>query len=74
VSRGNAHPLVTRLRHIRMENGRTHQLVADRIGFARNTLISWEMGYRRPGLEEVEALAAELGYQITLTPITKAVT
>ncbi len=63
------HPLVTELAEIREECGFPCSWAGQRAGLSKNAVGQWERGIRSPGLVEISAYAASLGYAITLTPI-----
>jgi transcriptional regulator with XRE-family HTH domain len=69
-----AHPLVLELRHERERRHLSQQVVADRLGVSRMTVLSWENGYRRPGIAELQRWAAVLGYDLALVLKTQHIT
>lgn len=62
------HPLMSILAGCRHARHRSQRDVAERIGTSQSILSAWESGRKWPTLARFDALAADLGYELTLTP------
>ena len=50
-----------KIKRLRLAAGYTQQAVADAVGVAVRTIISWEQGARVPGGDKIAKLAKALG-------------
>lgn len=62
------HSIVKQLRNARCDADITARDMAAAIGVGYTTLLHYEAGRRQPRLREIEAYAAKMNMQITLTP------
>lgn len=60
------HPILTKLRVERRKRELSQKEVGQLLGFASNTISTWECGRRIPTCLELEAYANLLGYRIGL--------
>ena len=60
------HPVVLRLRAIRIEQKRSVEWVSRRIGWNSHAIGKWERGQRSPNLWAVSDYAAALGYEFII--------
>jgi transcriptional regulator with XRE-family HTH domain len=64
------HQIITALAAERQRRGISVAAIARRTGYRAEAIRKWERG-SVPGLLAVEDYATALGYQLTLTPISK---
>lgn len=69
--RRTPHPVVAQLRADREAAGAPRPRFARDHGIPLRTLEAWEWGLVSPTLDVLAAYAAQLGYDITLTPRTE---
>lgn len=65
------HPILTRLRVERRKKELSQREVGQLLGFASNTISTWECGRRIPTCAELEAYANLLGFRIGLMKLGK---
>lgn len=64
-------PFSTRLKHLRVENQMTQQMLADHINVARTTIAGYERKNRQPSHEKLTAIADVFGVTIDYLIDTK---
>lgn len=68
VHRVTVHPLAAQLRGVRIDSGLKLRALARRLGKHPSTVSHWELGNNMPPLDEADAWATALGFDLTLTP------
>lgn len=62
-------PIVVILTRERARQGLSLEAVARRVGTGKSSIHNWEHGDRSPNLDNLQAWARALGYQVRLTRV-----